>query len=309
MNYLILTPDGVGSTILQRLITTALYLEKEPVMNTHELTNGLIIDNHVATKDFSLEYRQSLPQIIDILNSSSKNISLVSRVAKYHLDSRKDNLEDQKNFFNFLHNFYSKKIMCIRENIFEYAMSWSIRNKSKVLNVYTREDREKVLEVSQVDEDYFLQKCKDYVDYQSWIEKYFPSVEIVSYESMLKDIDNIIEKLTGYKNTLINNFELPLSTILKKEYDFFSALVKNNKDTLSKQERKALIKYKSTSSYLIKNNMIMNTPIKNTTLKDKMNQIKNFNQCLNKFYVFAKNHNWIDQSKATFDFWNNEELC
>ena len=309
MNYLILTPDGVGSTILQRLITTALYLEKEPVMNTHELTNGLIIDNHVATKDFNLEYRQSLPQIIDILNSSSKHISLVSRVAKYHLDSRKDNLEDQKSFFNFLNNFYSKKIMCVRENIFEYAMSWSIRNKSKILNVYTREDRKKVLEVSQVDEDYFLQKCKDYVDYQSWIEKYFPSVEIVSYESMLKDIDNIIEKLTGYKNTFINNFELSLSTILKKEYDFFSALVKNDKDTLSKQERKALIKYKKTSLYLMKKNIIMNTPIKNTTLKDKMNQIKNFNQCLNKFYVFAKNHNWIDQSKATYDFWNNEEIC
>ena len=309
MNYLILTPDGVGSTILQRLITTALYLEKEPVMNTHELTNGLSIDNHVATKDFSLEYKQSLPQIIDILNSSSKHISLVSRVAKYHLDSRKDNLQDQKNFFNFLNNFYSKKIMCIRENIFEYAMSWSIRNKSKVTNIYTREDKEKVLEVSQVDEDYFLQKCKDYVDYQSWIEKYFPSVEIVSYESMLKDIDNIVEKLTGYKNTFINNFEVPLSTILKKEYDFFSALVKNDKDTLSKQERKALIKYKRTSLYLIEKNIVMNTPIKNTTLKDKMSQIKNFNQCLNKFYVFAKNYNWIDQSKATYDFWNDKHIC
>ena len=50
MNYLILTPDGVGSTILQRLITMTLYMEKHNVMNTHELTNGIEIQNGVAGK-------------------------------------------------------------------------------------------------------------------------------------------------------------------------------------------------------------------------------------------------------------------
>jgi hypothetical protein len=25
--------------------------------------------------------------------------------------------------------------------------------------------------------------------------------------------------------------------------------------------------------------------------------------------VFAKEHNWIDQSKATYDFWNEEHVC
>tara|TARA_B100000941_G_scaffold285887_1_gene258575 strand:+ start:198 stop:1127 length:930 start_codon:yes stop_codon:yes gene_type:complete len=309
MNYLILTPDGVGSTILQRLITTALYLEKQSVINTHELTNGLTIKNQVAIKDFGLQYEQSLPQIIDILNSSSKNISLVSRVAKYHLDRRQDNLDDQKQFFNFLNSFYQKKIMCVRENIFEYAMSWSIRNESKVLNVYTREDKKKVLDVSQVDENYFLRKCKDYVDYHSWIGKYFPSVEVVSYESMLKSIDRIIEQLTGYKNTFVNNFGVPLTTILKKEYDLFSALVSNKNHALSKQETKALVKYKKTILDLMEKQIIGNSPIKNTTLKDKSKQIRNFKQCLDKFYVFAKNHNWIDQSNATYDFWNNEHLC
>ena len=41
MNVLILTPDGVGSTILQRIITLALHLMKDDVINCHELTNGL----------------------------------------------------------------------------------------------------------------------------------------------------------------------------------------------------------------------------------------------------------------------------
>ena len=56
MNYLILTPDGVGSTILQRLLTMALYLENYTVQNTHELTNGIELDNGIdqskTTYDF-----------------------------------------------------------------------------------------------------------------------------------------------------------------------------------------------------------------------------------------------------------------
>ena len=309
MNYLILTPDGVGSTILQRLITMALYLEKVPVMNTHELTNGLILKNGIATKDFTLKYTQSLEQISNIIKTSNKETTLVSRLAKYHIDARKDKLEDQKNFFSFLNQHYDKKIMCVRENLFEYAMSWSIRNESGVLNVYNREDRKKVLQVTHVDEDYFLQKCKDYVAYYSWVETYFTNLQTVSYESILNNGDLILEKLIGYKNTFTNKFGLSLSFILKKEYNLFGSLVKNNANELSKQEKKALIKYKLLNQDLMKRNIILNTPIKNTTLKDKMRQIKNFNQCLDKFYSFAKNYNWIDQSTATYDFWNEEQIC
>ena len=64
MNFLILTPDGVGSTILQRLVTMALYLEKQPVMNTHELTNGLTLKDGLATKDFTLKYTQSFNKLV-----------------------------------------------------------------------------------------------------------------------------------------------------------------------------------------------------------------------------------------------------
>ena len=309
MNFLILTPDGVGSTILQRLVTMALYLEKQPVMNTHELTNGLTLKDGLATKDFTLKYTQSLEQISNIIKTSNKETTLVSRLAKYHMDNRKDNPEDQKKFLNFLNQFYNKKIMCVRENLFEYAMSWSIRDKSGVNNVYNREDRKKVLQVSHVDEDYFLQKCKDYVAYYSWVETYFTNLQTVSYESILNNGDLILEKLIGYKNTFTNKFGLSLSFILKKEYNLFGSLVKNNASELSKQEKKALIKYKLLNQDLMKRNIILNTPIKNTTLKDKMRQIKNFNQCLDKFYSFAKNYNWIDQSTATYDFWNKEHIC
>lgn len=44
MNVLILTPDRVGSTLLQRLITIymAAHDYDKPVINLHELSNGLM---------------------------------------------------------------------------------------------------------------------------------------------------------------------------------------------------------------------------------------------------------------------------
>ena len=44
MNVLILTPDAVGSTLLQRLITIYMQFHSydRPVINLHELTNGLV---------------------------------------------------------------------------------------------------------------------------------------------------------------------------------------------------------------------------------------------------------------------------
>jgi hypothetical protein len=120
----------------------------------------------------------------------------------------------------------------------------------------------------------------------------------------------VIEQLTGYKNTFKNVFGISLSLILRAEYDFFNSLTSTDTiQTLTREEQKALILYKKTSNSLIKQDIMLGTPIKNTTLEDKMRQIRNFDQCLDKFYSFAKNHNWIDQSKATYDFWNKKYIC
>ena len=159
MNILILTPDGVGSTILQRLCTMALYLENVPVVNTHELTNGLELNqDNMLFKNFGIGYGQSLKEIADVISNSDKNTTLVSRLAKYHLDNRKDCEEERIVFYNFLNNYFNKKIKCVRKNIFEYAMSWSIRQKTSVLNISDRIDQQKILKISSVDENYFLKK-------------------------------------------------------------------------------------------------------------------------------------------------------
>jgi len=306
MNYLILTPDGVGSTILQRLITMTLYLENYDVMNTHELTNGLRLENGVAIKDFDLGYSQSLTEIANILQDSQTQTSLVSRLAKYHLDARKDPAKDCQDFYKFLNKNFEKKIMCVRENIFEYAMSWSIRDRSGILNVYHKQDREKVSRVEEVDEEYFINRCKKYVEYIQWMEEHFPDVEKISYEDTVKKSDEIMHKITGYLDTFKDKFGKPLSFMLSSEHNF---LKRRKEINFSIDESKALVKYRITCNEMVDRKIIMGIPLKNTTLADKKKQIKNFNHCLDKFYKFAKNHNWIDQSKATYDFWNEQHLC
>jgi len=306
MHYLILTPDGVGSTILQRLLTMTLHIEQNDVINTHELTNGLSIKNNIAVKNYDLKYSQSLEEIENILLQSQEQTILVSRLAKYHLDNRKDNANDCDNFYRFLNTYFKKKIMCVRENIFEYAMSWSIRKKSGILNVYNKKDRDRVSQVSEVDENYFISKCQQYVKYIDWVEQNFPNVEKVSYEALVKDSDTLMQELTGYKNTFTNRIGISLSNILYNEYVF---LRNKEKSGLSSNEMKALAEYRILSNEMIKKNIIFNIPFKNTTLLEKKNQVKNFDSCLDKFYNFAKNHNWIDQSKATYDYWNQKHIC
>ena len=306
MNYLVLTPDGVGSTILQRLITMTLYLENHNVQNTHELTTGIELDNGIAVKNPNLKYSQSLGEIANILHGSQAQTTLVSRLAKYHMDNREDPANDRQDFYKLLNGHFEKKIMCVRENIFEYAMSWSIRAQSDVLNVYNKEDRDKVSQVSEVDEKYFIQKCQQYVKYTEWVGHNFPNVETVSYENIVKDSDAVMQKLTGHRNTFTDKIGLPLSSLLSNEYNF---LKNRSERTLTNEQLKPLVKYRRVCNEMLDKKIIVTAPLKNTTLTDKKNQIKNFDACLDKFYTFAKNHNWIDQSNATYDFWNEEHIC
>ena len=80
MNVLILTPDRVGSTLLQRLITVYMVAHDfdQPVINLHELTNGLMkyysptFNQEVLGKPNDGKpwgYYQSLSEITDLLHS------------------------------------------------------------------------------------------------------------------------------------------------------------------------------------------------------------------------------------------------
>jgi len=302
MNVLILTPDGVGSTILQRIVTLALHLMKDDVINCHELTNGLAkIDNKIH-KDRSIGYNQTLEDIATLLKQSTG--SLVSRLAKYHLDIRKDELKSQKEFYKFLKEFNDKILICKRRNVFEYAMSWSIREKSGLLNIYEKKERKLLKTISNVDQKYFLKKCKEYVEYLKWIDENFNNYETVYYEDFALNPDKIIAEHFNSKQVFYDNFKSDLGSIFQLEY-----LVSNNIiPGIDNEKFYPLLKYKTMMVSLEKQNVLSNvrTPIKNTTLRDKKSIVKNYNECKEIFLDFSRNHNWIDNSIIDYDFWNEK---
>lgn len=200
MNVLILTPDRVGSTLLQRLLT--IYMLRKgfdlPVVNLHELSNGLEkhynekLGQEIVGKPQGVEwgYYQTLPEVIDLLDSA--NHYKTSRLAHYHLVNRKDSIADQIKFYDYLNrNFYI--ISCRRDNLLEHALSWVIHGHSKHLNVYSAEEKIEIFDKiyqhgitgTQTTLENYLNKYHEYIQ---WVDTYF---NVQSYFDYDKDLDNI----------------------------------------------------------------------------------------------------------------------
>lgn len=222
MNVLILTPDAVGSTLLQRLITIYMQFHHydRPVINLHELTNGLVryhntkFDCQVLGKqEGAWGYHQSLEQIVSLLQSVDHYKT--SRLAHYHIRNRQDSLEDQLSFYRYLNeNFYI--ISCRRHNIFEHALSWCLSKVTKKLNVY--DSREKInsffdLYKNGVDLDpnSLLQTLNAYKSYIDWCNNHFDVANYFLYEEHLPHIERYILNLPIFQQehqqlTWKNNF-------------------------------------------------------------------------------------------------------
>lgn len=302
MNILILTPDGVGSTIFQRILTLALWLDGQDVVNVHELTNGLIEKNSRLYKEFGLQYTQSLEEITSLLQRAKT--PMVTRLAKYHLDNRKDSTQSQKNFFQFLKNFNHEIIGCKRKNIFEYALSWSIRQKTGLLNIYQQNERSKVNNVGAIDENFFMQKCREYVEYNNWLDDNFEQYKTVYYEDLVKTPDEQVQTITKVENIFEKAFGKKLSAIFNSEYD----LSKNNQ---SFKNDNAVSKYRKKIKAMEKSLIVpygMGAPIKNTTLSDKKRLVKNYDKCKDLFLQFSRKYNWVDTSLINYDFWNDLQV-
>lgn len=206
MNVLILTPDAVGSTLLQRLITIYMQFHQfdRPVINLHELTNGLVkyynttFDQEVLGKQSgSWGYHQSLQQIVEMLKSTDHYKT--SRLAHYHLRNRQDPITDQIPFYQYLDdNFYI--IACRRHNIFEHALSWSISKVTKKLNVY--KDTEKIdnffdlyRDGIDLDPNSLIQTLNAYKEYINWVNNHFNVASYFYYEEHLPQIEKYVLNL------------------------------------------------------------------------------------------------------------------
>lgn len=207
MNVLVLTPDRVGSSLLQKVITMTMlmYDYDKPVINLHELTNGIVkyhsnkYQQDVLGKPdkFSWGYHQKLEEVVNLLDSADHY--KISRLAQYHILNRQDSLQDQLSFYEYLNkNFYL--ISARRENLFEHALSWCIVAFTKSLNVYTHEEKIEIFQQLYkkkitIDTEIFRTYLDKYVTYLKWVNDHFRINSIFHYEKDMNDLEGYVNKL------------------------------------------------------------------------------------------------------------------
>jgi hypothetical protein len=244
MNVLILTPDAVGSTLLQRMLTIYMQFHDfgRPVINMHELTNGLA---KYYSPEFGRElvskktvqnwgYHQSLQQVVELLDSVDHYKT--SRLAHYHIRRRGDTMEQQAPFYRYLNeNFYV--IACRRANVFEHALSMTLNKITKKLNVYDAYEKiDTFYEIYKsgvtLDPVVFERQLDAYKLYIDWSERYFDIASYFNYEQDVPRLEQYILDLPVFssqpnKVTWDKNFKISFNDWNKMHY------IRSNLNSLS----------------------------------------------------------------------------
>lgn len=213
MNVLVLTPDRVGSSFLQRLITiymNALSYDKN-VINIHELVDNNLLEyfnpdlNQQAitfdyANDTGIHYR-TLPDIVDLMDRT--NHYKVARLTWFNLRQRLEDTEsDRQKLYDYVNkNFYI--ISARRDNLFEYALSWAIAKQSHKMNVYSAQEkfdsfkniyRDRLY----VDPEIFITHLYHYREYCAWADRCFHVSSIFHYDRYINDMETYLLNLNIY---------------------------------------------------------------------------------------------------------------
>jgi hypothetical protein len=324
MNILILTPDAVGSTLLQRLITIYMQFHRfdRPVINLHELTNGLELywserlGQSVLGKPQNRDnwgYFQSLKEIVDLLESA--NHYKTSRLAQYHIVSRQDSTPDQTAFYQYLNDNFLI-ISCQRRNLLEHALSWAINKITKRLNVYTHDEKMAAFgalykDPINIDPQSMIDSLNQYKDYLKWVQTNFSVSNYFQYERDLPNIEQFILDLPPFtgqsRRTWKSMFNLEFSDYNRCHY-LATDPAQLRLEATSEQDyqlpeynvitlNQFHTEYTKTCHYLDRmveqRLMITPPPIKKQTLLEKIYIIRNFQTCLERYNHWAADNSDI----------------
>jgi hypothetical protein len=174
-----------------------------PVINLHELTNGLI---KYYSPIFNCEvlgkpspgvpwgYYQTLKEITEYLHSTDHYKT--ARLAQYHILNRNDSIADQVPFYQYLNdNFFV--ISAQRKNLLEHALSWGIHSHSKTLNVYSHQEKINIFaDIYQnritIDVNVMTDYLNKYTNYLQWVNDHFTVSSYFEYDTHLPKIEEYI---------------------------------------------------------------------------------------------------------------------
>jgi hypothetical protein len=287
----------------------------QPVVNLHELTNG--IENYYSNtykmnmtgKPIEWGYHQTLPEITNILKNTSHSVT--SRLAHYHLVKRNDSMPYATDFYRYLNeNFYI--ISCRRNSVFENALSWGIHSHSKQLNVYSHNDKIKAfgeLYKSQISipKQTLIKHLDAYKNYIEWSDTFFNINDYFIYEEDMPTIETFINKLDCFNNVdnskwnemfgmdwrdwnlchrllsdlgWVNDDTKCLENIKTKSItDIVSNLPLAERQFLDLHAMQYLKSSDKISEMVDNKLLVTGVPIKLQTLVEKKMIIKNFNDC------------------------------
>lgn len=299
-NYLILTPDGVGSTYLQRALTVYLHSAGLDYWNTHELLNGLGLLEGNLYKDWSFDYSQTIPEICGLLESTSN--SLVSRIAQYHITNRlRNNKEDYQQLYDTCNKKFDKIFYCVRDP-FEYALSWSIRHNTNVLNVYSVKERINIHgeDIKQtLNLEYFNRKLEQYSNYEYWAEDNFNITRAVNYDDNHRDVDIMMKELTGLDHNVEDRIGISLQEYSTIRYMTSMYMqTKDKKYVCNREQAAGAIQLKKFIQSLVPNKLPNEIPVKMNTMQDKQKRVINFDEAAevyNKWTTTTNSHMPISQ--------------
>jgi hypothetical protein len=274
----VLTPTGSGSTILQTAIAywSNIY---EITVNPDDLLGGIpILNNNINTTDIN--------EIIEILEKT--NESIVCRLA-YRLNY--DEEKDISILINYLKKNFKIVASC-RKNIFEYAISQTIRKYKNLGNIFSFKEKEFFHPISEnldLNVDVFNSYIQTYIEYENWLEEYF-SDSIKFYYEDFPIIDEFVSKiLNGKKDDFKNKFGVSFL-----EYCQITSLYKDDFKRVDKKKLTSMLKIKRYCSLLLEKNIVsIPLPFKANTFESKIKKIKNFNTLLESYNDFARKSNFL----------------
>jgi hypothetical protein len=320
MNVLVLTPDRVGSTLLQRLITVYANINENynpHTINLHELTNGVLpyenthfnqtlLGKPAQSGSTTWGYFQSLGAITDLLQNRTHDV--VGRVAHYHIKNRRDSQPDQLEFYEYLNqNFFI--ISARRQNVFEHALSWSIYSESKKLNVFNAQQKFEAFgkihrDGMQVAEDVFESHLRRYDQYLDWVDAHFNVNSYFDYERDLPNIEKYILGLNVFRSgqrplNWQDRFGIEFADWNRMHYlmslvPFDHEFTAEEQDFMTRNNQLYHQCQNFVQCLVNEGTMTTGIPIKLHTLKQKAEIVTNVDQCL-----LAYNR-WVHNTQPTY---------
>lgn len=290
-NYLVLTPDGVGSTYLQRALTVYLQCADLDYWNIHELLNGLGVEDGSLYKDFTLRYSQTIEDICNKLLITGN--FLVSRIARYHITNRlAEREENYADLYRECNRKFRTIIFCARDP-FEYALSWSIRKQSGKSNVYSIRERTEAhgLGVKEpIDLDFFQSKLDQYTEYEYWAEDNFNITKKVNYDDLHNNVDQQMQEITGLDHTVKDKIGISLQDYSR--YRYLLSMYKQTKDTQYFSNGIDVIDEMCSLHGMIERlnyslRLPSSMPIKMNTMANKRSRVTNFDQAVETYNNWA----------------------